>query len=109
MGQVVAYRALCSRFRPEASNSLGLHKLVSVKYAFIEYFPYPFAENSDCWQSIKTEINSVLNPRTGGPDGSLIGVPGNGQSNALLFCFFNLFHPHLSLKFYIAFLFPFTR
>nr|CAD1823984.1 unnamed protein product [Ananas comosus var. bracteatus] len=31
-------------------------------------------------QSIKTEINSVLNPRTGGPDGSLIGVPGSNQA-----------------------------
>lgn len=29
-----------------------------------------------CVQDIKTEMNSVLNPRAGGPEGSLIGIPG---------------------------------
>lgn len=29
---------------------------------------------------IKTEMNSVLNPRAGGPEGSLIGIPGSNQA-----------------------------
>lgn len=28
-------------------------------------------------QDIKPEINPVLNPRAAGPEGSLIGIPGN--------------------------------
>lgn len=29
-----------------------------------------------CVQEIKTEMNPVLNPRSAGPEGSLIGIPG---------------------------------
>lgn len=30
-------------------------------------------------QEIKTEMNPVLNPRSAGPEGSLIGIPGINQ------------------------------
>lgn len=78
----MAQQVLCHhKFKLGISNFLGLHQLViSLCYIFLIFFLSLYPDVgvlvNVCMQEIKTEMNPVLNPRSAGPEGSLIGIPG---------------------------------